>query len=75
VLQRVQLAQEAANKILHSIAEYYHKIPEIWISRNKEGNHHALLRGFTHDLPENIKQSCTIFPSVFSILRKDLMKK
>lgn len=74
VLQRVQLTQEATNTILHSISECYHKIHEIWIWRNEEGRNHGLLGGVTHDLPENIEQNCTIFPSVCSILRKDLIK-
>lgn len=74
LLQRVQLTQEAANTILLSISEYYHKIHEIWISKNEEGSHHGLLGSVTHDLPENIKQNYTIFPSVCSILRKNLMK-
>ena len=74
MLQRVQLTQEAAKAILQPISEYYHKIHEIRIWRNEEGSHHGLVWGVTHHLPESLKQNYKIFPSVSSILGKDLMK-
>jgi hypothetical protein len=43
--------------------------------RNEVGSYHGLVLGVTHDSPGSIKQNYTIFPSVFSILRKDLIKK
>jgi len=33
-------------------------------------SHHGLVRGVTHDLPDNIKQLYATFPSVCSILLK-----